>query len=74
MQQRVAILAPAHANHDAVAFFDELEVGDATAELACELIFELIFEGHGGQRCVAAELQCFNPSGSKRALGPATEE
>jgi hypothetical protein len=40
-----AVLAPAQANHDAIAFDDHVEIGDCLSHTPQEFPFELLFSG-----------------------------
>ena len=42
VEHAVAVLAARHADHDAVAFFDHVEVHDGLADLAAQAFFELV--------------------------------
>ena len=46
MREGVAVLATGQADHDAIAVFDEAEVGDASAHLMSELALYGVFSGH----------------------------
>jgi hypothetical protein len=63
VQQGMAVLATRHADHDLVAGFDHVEVGDRCPELAVQALAQLVgFEGrllHGGG--VLRGVHCSDP-------------